>query len=178
MRIRFLAFSALLIVAVFVFLQTRASSYRVERSLSIAAAPREVYRHIDDLHEWQRWSPWDELDPKLKRTFSGPERGKGASYAWEGNEQVGKGRIAVIAAKPPESVRYSVQFEQPLQTEMTYDFTITPEGDGSKVSWVFQGEHPFWAKVFALFLDLDKQLGADMDKGLADLKVLLEVDKS
>ena len=177
MRIRFLAFGALLIAAVFVFLQTRSSSYRVERSLSIAAAPREVYRHIDDLHEWQRWSPWDELDPKLKRTFSGPERGKGASYAWEGNAQVGKGRIAITAAKPPESVRYSVLFEQPLQTEMTYDFALAADGAVTKVTWVFQGEHPFWAKAFALFLDLDKQLGADMDKGLAALKVLLEAEQ-
>jgi hypothetical protein len=114
----------------------------------------------------------------LEHTFSGPERGKGASYAWEGNAQVGKGRIAISAAKAFESVRYSVLFEQPLQTEMTYDFTIAAEGDGSKVSWVFQGEHPFWAKAFALFLDLDKQLGADMDKGLADLKALLEAEKS
>lgn len=174
MRLRFLVFAALLVMAVFVFLQTRSSLYQVERSTHIAATPREVYRHLDDLREWQRWSPWDALDPKLKRSFGGPTHGKGATYAWEGNAQVGKGRVIISDVKPPQSLTYQVLFEQPLQTEMRYEFTLAADGDGSSVSWAFHGEHPFWAKLFGVFFDLDKQLGADMEKGLADLKLLIE----
>ena len=176
MRLRFLVFAALLVMAVFVFLQTRSSQYEVVRTAHIAAAPREVYRHVDDLHEWQRWSPWEGLDPKLKRTFSGPAHGKGATYAWEGNAQVGKGRLIISGAKPPQSLTYEVIFEQPLQSEMQYEFTLAVDGDGSLVSWAFRGRHPFWAKLFGLFFDLDKQLGADMEKGLSELKALVEAE--
>ena len=176
MRLRFLVFAALLVMAVFVFLQTRASQYQVERAVHIAAPLREVYRRLDDLHEWQRWSPWDALDPKLKRAYGGPASGKGATYAWEGNAQVGKGRVIISAVKPPQSLTYEVVFEQPLQAEMQYEFTLTADGDGTLVSWAFRGQHPFWAKLFGLFFDLDKQLGTDMEKGLADLKLLVEAE--
>lgn len=176
MRLRFLVFAALVVMAVFVFLQTRSSQYQVERAAHIAATPRAVYRHLDDLHEWQRWSPWEALDPKLKRTFGGPARGKGATYAWEGNAQVGKGRLIISGVKPPEGLTYDVLFEQPLQAEMQYEFSVAADGDGTLLSWAFRGQHPFWAKLFGVFFDLDKQLGADMEKGLAELKVLIETD--
>src|SRR4051812_44061159 len=119
---RFLVFLVLLLLALFVFLQSRSSEYRVERSLHIAAPQSAVYARLEDLHEWPRWSPWDALDPAPKRTFSGAERGQGAVYGWDGNAQVGKGSIVIEEARPPASLRYAVAFEAPLEAVMHYDF--------------------------------------------------------
>ncbi|MDB4977097.1 MAG: polyketide cyclase [Myxococcaceae bacterium] len=171
---RFLFFGVLLLLALFVFLQSRSSTYRIERSVLVSAPQRAVYERLEDLHEWPRWSPWDALDPKLERTYTGPARGAGASFGWNGNAQVGRGSITIIDARPPAQLSYKVAFEAPLEAEMKYDFSVRPVGEGSKVTWVFNGQHPFWAKLFTLFVDLDKQLGGDMERGLLALKALVE----
>jgi uncharacterized protein YndB with AHSA1/START domain len=171
---RFLFSTGLLLTALFIFLQARSSAYRIERSVTMAAPAADVYRFLEDMHQWPRWSPWDSLDPQVKRSYGGAERGKGASFFWDGNPQVGKGRLVITEAKPHAHLRYAVRFEVPLAAEMTYDFELAPAPSGTKLTWVLLGEHPFWAKLFALFVDLDKQLGGDMQRGLTDLKGLVE----
>jgi len=171
---RFVFFGLLMLVALFVFLQSRSSTYRVERRISITAPQQAVFDKLDDVHEWPRWSPWDALDPNPKRTFTGPEKGVGATYAWDGNEQVGRGYLRVESDHAPSRVTYAVRFESPLDAEMLYEFTIVPTEKGTTVVWIFQGEHPFWAKIFMLFRDLDRGVGQDMQRGLTTLKQQLE----
>src|SRR4051812_31362029 len=111
---RFLFSTGLFLTALFIFLQARSSSYRVERSVHIAAPQQDVYRVLEDMHQWPRWSPWDNLDPAMKRSYAGAERGKSASYLWDGNQQVGKGQLVITEVHPPRSLRYGVRFELPL----------------------------------------------------------------
>jgi hypothetical protein len=171
---RFVFFGALMLVALFVFLQSRPSTYSVVRRVAIAAPQQAVFDELDDLHEWPRWSPWDALDPNPKRTFSGPMKGEGATYAWDGNPQVGKGFMRIASVHAPTRVTYLVRFEAPLDAEMHYEFTVVPKGAGTDVTWVFQGEHPVWAKVIGLFTELDRGVGNDMERGLWALKKLVE----
>ncbi|MDB4990871.1 MAG: hypothetical protein JWN04_6049 [Myxococcaceae bacterium] len=171
---RFVVFGVLLLLALFVYLQSRSSTYRVERSVHIAALPSAVYERLIDLHQWPRWSPWGALDPELKSRFGGAERGQGATYAWDGNAQVGRGRITIREARPSSQVVYGVTFEAPLESEMSYEFRLLPDQDGARLTWSFVGEHPFWARFFALFRDLDAPVGADMQRGLEQLAAQLE----
>lgn len=164
-----------LIVVLVIIVATRPADYQVERQITIAAPAPVIFTKINDFHEWQHWSPWEKLDPNMKKTYSGPTAGVGAMYAWDGKRDVGKGQMTITESLPPERVRIKLEFFEPWTATNTTTLSITPAAVGSStVTWQMVGHHNFIGKAFALVMNMDKMLGADFDKGLQRLKELAE----
>ncbi len=149
-------------------------SYAVERSARIDAPPSRVYDLVADFHNWPSWSPWEDLDPQLKRTYSGAESGTGAVYAWSGNRKAGQGRMEITEATKPSKVQIDLAFEKPWKARNDTWFTIEPEGTGSLVTWSMTGQKTFMTKVMGLFKSMDSFIGSDFEKGLARLNAATE----
>jgi len=149
-------------------------TYTVERSTTINASPEVVYAEISDFHRWTGWSPWEDIDPDLQRTYDGSESGKGAIYAWKGNRKAGEGRMEITQAAEASNVEIALDFVKPFKSSSTTAFTLTPEGDGTRVTWTMTGPKTFMIKVMGLFKNMDKMIGPDFEKGLGRLKVLTE----
>jgi len=162
------------VAAVLAYAATRPDSFRIERSTVIAAPAAEIYPLIADFHAWTRWSPWEGLDPTMARTYSGADAGVGAVYAWEGNKKVGAGRMAITAAEPPARIALDLSFLRPMKAENTTEFTLRPEGGGTRVAWSMAGPQPFMSKLFGLVFNIEKMVGGDFEKGLGQLKALAE----
>ena len=149
-------------------------TYTVERSTTIDAPPERVYAELADFRNWQHWSPWEDLDPDLRRTYSGSERGKGATYAWSGNRKAGQGRMEIVDAAEPSRVAIDLAFEKPWKARSDTVFTVRPEGTASHVTWTMVGQKTFMTKVMGVFTSMDKLVGGDFEKGLARLKAAAE----
>jgi len=149
-------------------------TYTVERAATIEAPPSRVYEHIADFHNWTRWSPWEDLDPDLQRTYSGASSGIGAAYAWSGNRKAGQGRMEIVEATEPSTVRIDLQFEKPFKARNDSVFTIEQSGTGSRVTWSLTGRKTLMTRVMGLFTSMDKMIGPDFEKGLARLKTTAE----
>ncbi len=148
--------------------------FEIARSTTIAADPARIHALIDDFHAWTDWSPWEQLDPNLQRTYSGPPSGVGAHYAWEGNRKAGTGSME-ITRSTPERIDLVLVFAKPWKAKNDVSFTLTPVGDaGTEVTWRMTGEHKGLMALFARVFNMDKLIGKDFDKGLARLKVLAE----
>lgn len=160
---------ALLIVA-----SLKPNTFRLQRAAVIQAPPEKVFPLINDLHRWSAWSPWEKLDPALKRTYSGVESGRGAVYAWEGNNKVGQGRMEIADSSPPSKVEIKLDFIKPFEAHNVAEFTLEPKGNATTVTWAMYGPRPFAVKVMTIFFDMDKMIGKDFEAGLANLKVLAE----
>lgn len=165
---------AVVVVAILIIAAFQPSTYRVERSLAIAASPAELFPQVNDLHKAQVWSPWVKLDPAGKYTFEGPASGVGAVNAWAGNSEVGEGRQTIIESRPNELVRLKLEFYKPMAGVATAEFGFKPEGGKTLVTWSMAGPKNFVSKVFCLFVSMDKMIGGQFEKGLADLKTLTE----
>jgi hypothetical protein len=152
------------------------SDYRVSRTMVMSAPAPDIFAQIDDLRRWQAWSPWATRDPKAKASFDGPASGKGAVFAWSGNNEVGEGRMTLTESRPAEAVRIRTDFVKPFVGTSYSDFSLKPEGGGTAVSWTISGENDFIAKAICLFVSMDKVLGGEMEKGLASMKQLVEAD--
>ena len=150
------------------------SVYTVTRSTTVAATPDRVYDEVADFHNWTHWSPWEDLDPDLRRTYSGAEAGTGSVYAWSGNRKAGQGRMEMTEAVRPSRVAIDLAFEKPWKARNDNDFQITPEGAGSRVTWTMTGKKTLMTKVMGLFTSMDKMIGPDFEKGLARLKAAAE----
>jgi hypothetical protein len=148
------------------------SSFAVTRSAVVAARPETVRALVEDFRAWRQWSPWEDLGD-LRRTYTGAESGVGARYAWEGGRRAGAGSMEIVAATP-ESVRIELQFLKPWRATNQVDFTFAPAGEGTQVTWTMTGTHTGVAKLFARFVNADKLVGPDFEKGLAKLKALAE----
>jgi carbon monoxide dehydrogenase subunit G len=155
------------------FAATRPDTFRVQRSASIKAPPQKISALIDDFHNWSAWSPWEKLDPALQRTYSGPARGKGAVYAWEGNRKVGQGRMEILETSPSRTT-IQLDFLKPFEAHNTAEFTLEPGGDSTNVIWAMHGKNAFIAKLMGVFLNMDRLIGKDFESGLANLKVAAE----
>jgi hypothetical protein len=162
-----------LIVAIVGFAATRADNFTIERAARIKATPDKIHAQIQDFRRWQAWSPWENLDPALTRTLSGAPSGKGAVYDWAGNSQVGTGRMEILEAAPQKIV-IKLDFLKPFEAHNTAEFTLAPDGDATRVTWVMHGSRPLMAKVVCLFMDMDKMVGGNFETGLASLKKLTE----
>jgi uncharacterized protein YndB with AHSA1/START domain len=162
------AFAALLAYAA-----SKPDTFLVQRSTSIAAPPEKIFPMIDDLRAQSAWSPF-EKDPDMKRTHSGAPHGKGAVYAWDGNRQVGAGRIAITDSVPPSKVVLALDMSRPFKAHNTVEFTLDRTGAGTNVTWAMQGGQPYMAKVMGLFVDCDKMCGGLFEEGLAKLKAIAE----
>lgn len=149
-------------------------TYTVERSVLVAAPAERVYDEIADFHRWTRWSPWEDVDPALRRTYTGPEEGVGATYAWTGNRKAGQGTMQIVEARCPSLVRIDLTFEKPFKARNDTAFTIAPDGDGSRVTWTMTGRKTLATKVMGLVTSMDKMIGGDFEKGLARLKAVSE----
>lgn len=150
------------------------NSFAVTRSITIKAPPEKIYPLIADFHQWSIWSPWEHLDPAMKRTFSGAASGAGAVYSWEGNDAVGAGRMEITGAAPPGKVDIKLDFLKPFPSQNSTVFTVQPEADGSKVVWTMSGPSAFVTKLMGVFVSMDKMIGPDFEKGLASMKTAAE----
>jgi uncharacterized protein YndB with AHSA1/START domain len=165
--------TALVIVfAVAVGLQP--AEFRVVRSTTIATLPAEVFARVNNFHNWEEWSPWAKLDPDSKITFDGPRAGTGAIFAWSGNDKVGEGRMTVTESQPNELIRIKLDFKRPFESTCTTEYTFKPEGKQTVVTWTMFGDKNFISKVFCLFMDMDKTVGGDFEKGLSQMKAVTE----
>lgn len=164
----------LLIAAFLAVVAMQAPTYRVSRSTVIGAAPPVVFANVNDFHQWAGWSPWAALDPNMKTTYSGPGEGTGAAYAWTGDSKVGEGRMEILESRPNELVKIKLDFIKPFASTSTTEFTFRPEGAGTAVEWVMTGDHTFLSKAMCLFIGMDKMIGPDFEKGLAQMKAIAE----
>jgi hypothetical protein len=167
---------AVVIVGFVAVVASRPSTYRVERSLTMAAPVDIPHGLVNDFHRWQLWSPWDALDPKMAKTFDGPFAGTGAIYSWSGNDQVGKGKMTILESKQYDSIRIQLEFIEPWASTNTTFFTFQPVPEGVQVTWAMEGTNNFVGKAFSLFMDMDGMIGKDFEKGLASIKTLAETE--
>ena len=165
---------AIVIAVVVILALTKPATFRVERTTSIKASPEKIFPLINDFQSWSAWSPYEKKDPAMKRNFSGPPSGKGAIYEWDGDKNVGQGRMEITGSTPPSNVTLALDFVKPFEAHNTVTFTLTPQGDSTTVTWAMQGPSHFISKVMQVFINMDKMVGTDFEAGLANLKALAE----
>lgn len=165
---------AILVAALLVIIATRPPVFRLERSTVIAAPPEKVFDHINDFRKWEAWSPWAKLDPNSKTTFEGAETGKGAIFKWAGNNEVGEGRQEIIESEAPQRIVIRLEFVKPFKALNQTEFTLKPEAGGTRVTWAMSGKNNFMAKAVSPFMDCEKMVGPDFEKGLSNLKTIAE----
>jgi uncharacterized protein YndB with AHSA1/START domain len=152
----------------------RPDEMNVSRSTTIAAPPEAIFKVVNDLHQWDAWSPWSKLDPAMKVSYAGPAEGVGSSYHWSGNSDVGEGTSTIVESKPSEKVGMRLEMVRPMAGSNDVQFTFVPEGTGTKVTWAMHGKVPFIGKVVGLFMDCEKMCGDQFNEGLANLKRVVE----
>jgi hypothetical protein len=156
---------------------TRPAEFHIERSVVVAAPAAVPFAQVNDFHSWPAWSPYEKLDPAMKKTYEGAPSGVGATYAWAGNDQVGEGKMTILTSEAPRKLTVRLEFTKPFAATNTATFTFTPEGSGTKVTWAMDGRNGFLAKGAGMVMDMDKLVGGDFEKGLAALKAVSEAPK-
>jgi len=162
------------ITAVLLVAATKPDTLQVKRSLAIKAPPAKIYPLIADFKAWPKWSPYETKDPDMKRTYGPVESGKGATYAWDGDKNVGAGHMEIVDAGAPALVSLKLDFTKPFEAHNVVDFTLAPQGDNTIVTWDMRGPTPFLGKIIHVFMDMDKMVGTDFEAGLAKLKTVAE----
>ena len=163
-----------LVAGVLGFAATKPDTFSVQRSTSIKAPPERIFAVLNDFHRWPDWSPWEKLDPAMKRTQSGAASGKGAIYEWDGNSKAGAGRMEIIESTPTSKLGIQLDFIKPFEGHNIAEFSLTPEADSTRVNWIMRGPTPFVSKVMQVFVSMDTLIGKDFEEGLANLKALTE----
>ena len=165
---------AVIVVLFIVVVALQPAEYRVVRTTTILAPASAVFAQVDDFHKWEAWSPWAKLDPAAKNTFEGPPAGTGAGFTWAGNKKVGEGRMTITESRPADLIRIKLDFMKPFPSTADTEFTFKPEGDQAVVTWSMAGRKNFISKAFCMFMNMDKMVGGDFEKGLANLKSVSE----
>jgi hypothetical protein len=165
---------AVIVIVFVVVVALQPSEFRVARTATISAPAPAVFAQVNDFHNWTAWSPWAKLDPAMKQTYEGAPAGTGAVSTWAGNKDVGEGRMTIIESRPSELIRIKLEFFKPFAATNTAEFTFKAVGDQTAVRWSMAGEKNFMAKAFGLFMNMDKMIGDDFEKGLANLKSVVE----
>jgi len=165
---------ALAIAAVLILAATKPDVFKVQREIDIKAPPQEIFPLINDFHRWRSWSPYENKDPSMQRHFSGAASGMGAVYGWEGDKNVGSGRMEIIDVAAPTRIVIKLDFMTPFEAHNTAEFTMLPQGDTTHVTWLMQGPTPFFGKIMHVFINIDNMVGKDFAIGLANLKRLTE----
>jgi uncharacterized protein YndB with AHSA1/START domain len=165
---------AVAIAVVLILAATKPDSFSVTRAIDITAPAERIFPLINDFHQWVSWSPWENKDPALKRSYDGPVSGKGAVYGWDGNKNVGSGRMEILEASAPSKILIKLDFLKPFEAHNTAEFTMLPQGAGTRLTWVMRGPAPFMSKLMQVFMNLDQMIGKDFEIGLANLKKLAE----
>ncbi|XIA66309.1 SRPBCC family protein [Bradyrhizobium sp. TZ2] len=162
------------IAVVLILAATKPNTLRVQRSTSINAPAEHIFPLISDFHQWRTWSPYESKDPAMKRTYGGAESGKGATYAWDGDKNVGSGRMEILDASAPSKIVIKLDFFKPFEGHNTAEFIMLPQDDGTHVTWVMYGPANFMSRLIQVFMNLDNMIGKDFEAGLANLKKLTE----
>jgi K+-transporting ATPase KdpF subunit len=157
-----------------IYAATRPDTFRVERTATIKAPPERIFPLINDFQRWGAWSPFEKKDPAMKRTLSGAPSGSGAVYEWDGNKEIGQGRMEIVESVPPSRVTLKLDFTRPFKAHNIVDFTLEPRGDSTQVTWAIHGPSPFISKVMGIVFNMDKMIGKDFEAGLAALKSVSE----
>jgi Polyketide cyclase / dehydrase and lipid transport len=165
---------AVLLAILFIVVSRRPGEFRIERSATMAAPPDRVFAQVNDLHNWQAWSPWAKLDPSATETHEGAASGAGAIMSWNGNKKVGAGRMTIVDSKPHEFVRLKLEFFRPMRATNTAEFTFRPANGGTAVHWSMTGVNGFMGKAFCMIVNMDKMIGADFEKGLSGIRSIVE----
>ena len=169
---------ALAVLAVLGLAASKPDTFQVQRSTTIQAPPDKIFPLINDFKRWPEWSPWEALDPAMQRSLSGAASGPGAIYAWEGNKEVGAGRMEILQAATPSKISIKLDFIRPFEGHNTTDFSLTPAADsanpGTTVTWLMQGPTPFVSKLMQVFVSMDRLIGKDFEAGLAKMKAVAE----
>ena len=169
-----LVLAVVIIGAFLVFISRQPDEFLVTRSVAISTHPDVPYAQVNDLHKWVSWSPWEGIDPGLKRTHGGPESGVGATYAWEGNNKVGAGRMTITESQPAHLVRLDLDFLRPFAAKNLAEFTFSPRGGHTVVTWSMSGRETFGTKAFSLVCGRDRIVGTMFAQGLAKMKTVCE----
>jgi len=155
---------------------TRPAAFHIERSTTIDAPPGVVFPLVNDFHAWTRWSPYENRDPSMTREFAGATSGEGAIYSWEGNDDIGAGRMTLTRSVPNERVAIRLEFSRPMTATNQVEFVFQASGDDTRVVWGMDGHNGFLGKLISLFLDMDAMVGGDFEAGLAAMKAAAEAD--
>lgn len=158
------------IAALLIYAATRPDSFRLERTINIAAPPEKVFPLVDNFRSWAQWSPWENIDLNLKRTYGGADAGRGANYAWDGNNKVGSGRMEITASTPSSKIVIQLDFLKPFEAHNTAEFTFVPNAGATTVTWAMYGPSNFISKLMQIFFSMEKMVGPQFEKGLADMK--------
>ncbi len=164
----------LAILGILAFALTRPDTFSVQRTTTIHAPADKVFALINDFHRWGEWSPWEKLDPEMKRSFSGAAAGVGTVYEWTGNSKVGAGRMEILKTAPATKLDIKLDFIKPFEGHNIAEFTLTPKGDDTEVLWVMHGPAPFVTKLMGVFVSMDSMIGKDFEAGLANMKAAAE----
>jgi hypothetical protein len=165
---------AVAVAIVLILAATKPGTFSVRRAISVRAPADKIFPLINDFHQWKSWSPYENKDPAMKRSYSGAASGKGAVYGWEGNKNVGSGRMEILDALVPSKIVIKLDFFTPFEGHNTAEFSLLPQGDATAVTWRMHGPAPFMSKVMQVFMNLDHMIGKDFEIGLANLKNLAE----
>lgn len=164
----------ILVAAVLLYAATKPDTFRVQRTTTIKAPPEKIFAFLDDLHRHSAWSPWEKKDPAMKRSYSGAAKGKGAVYEWDGNREIGKGRMEIVDISAPSRITMKLDFIKPFEAHNTAEFVLDAKGDGTEVTWAIHGPSPYMSKVMSTFVSMDRMIGKEFETGLANLKALAE----
>ncbi len=162
------------IVVVLSIAMTKPDIFAIERSVSIKAPPEKIFAVIGDFHRAPEWSPWEALDPQMKRSFSGSASGKGAIYSWSGNDEVGEGSMEVLEFNPPTKMVMNLHFVRPMEGDNAVEYVLVPEGEMTKMTWSMRGPNNFCGKVMQVFMNCEAMCGKAFEDGLAKLKAVCE----
>jgi len=168
------AIVVVVVAGILIYAATKPDSFSVQRSANIKAPPDKIFALVANLRGWSAWSPYEKKDPDMKRVFSGAESGKGAVYEWNGNKDVGQGRMEIIEATAPSKITIKLDFLKPFEGHNTAEFTMVPAGDNTTVTWAMYGPSPYVAKIMGTLFNLDRMIGNDFEAGLASLKSVAE----
>src|SRR6266481_5455144 len=165
---------AIAIAILLILAATKPDTFTVRRATTVKAPPERIFPLINDFHQWGTWSPYETKDPAMKRSYSGAASGKGAVYGWEGNKNVGSGRMEILDSSAPSKIVIKLDFFTPFEAHNTAEFTMLPQGDATLVTWLMYGPAPFMSKLMQVFVNMDNMIGKDFETGLANLKRIAE----
>jgi hypothetical protein len=160
--------------AVLIYVSTRPDSFRIERSITIQSTPEKIFPLINNLHQWESWSPWEKIDPQIHRTYSGAPEAKGAIYEWSGDKNIGQGRMEITESVPSSNITIKLDFITPFEAHNAVDFVLTVQGNATLVTQAMYGTSPFISKLMSLFFSMEKMVGEKYEEGLANLKSIAE----
>lgn len=169
-----LSIAAVVLVVLVGLVALQPTQFKIWRRDTMAAPAADVFAQVNDFHNWRAWSPWEKMDPNLERTYEGPPAGVGAKYSWVGNKKVGEGRMTIVESRPSDRIRIALEFLKPFKADNTAEFSFQSEGAHTAVTWSMSGNRNFMFKAMGLVMNMDKLVGADFERGLANLKSIVE----